>query len=86
MIIVPVQGVGYQTTEFMGFDDSDPEEAGNYDDIYIRFEGDNTLIFTNAWGIFSPGGWFTLYYGGFFDPPAHLEGPRSIWKARYACR
>ena len=65
MIIVPVQGVGYQTTEFVGFDDSDPEEAGNYDDIYIRFEGDNTLIFTNAWGIFSSGGWYTLYYGGF---------------------
>lgn len=62
MIIIPSGqdvGIGFV---FQGFDDPDPDIAEGYDDIYVKFDGDKTLTFLNAWGIT---GWYTLYYGGF---------------------
>lgn len=62
MIVIPAGqdvGVGYV---FQGFSDPDPDVAEYMDDIYVKFDGESTLTFENAWGIT---GWYTLYYGGF---------------------
>lgn len=62
MIVIPSGqdvGIGYV---FQGFGDPDPDVAEYMDDIYVQFDGVNTLTFVNAWGVT---GWYTLYYGGF---------------------
>lgn len=62
MIIIPAgQNVGNGYV-FQGFSDPDPDVAEYMDDIYVQFDGVNTLTFVNAWGVT---GWYTLYYGGF---------------------
>lgn len=64
-ILVPVgQKLGYENTELAAFVAADPDEDETEgDNIVIEIhDGGNTLVITNAWGIYDDG-WWNLFRG-----------------------
>ena len=64
-ILVPVgQKLGYENTELAAFVAADPDEDETEgDNIVIEIhDGGNTLVITNAWGIYGDG-WWNLFRG-----------------------
>ena len=64
-ILVPVgQKLGYENTELAAFVAADPDEdETEVDNIVIEIhDGGNTLVITNAWGIYDDG-WWNLFRG-----------------------
>lgn len=59
------QPTGYNGTILLAFDTDDPATAENYDDVRIQLNNYGASItILNAFGAYSPGGWYDLYLGG----------------------
>lgn len=67
LIVVPFgQKVGYKDVILAAFNDVDPDEADDYDNLYISIDEDGAVMtIENAYGTMDEGGWWELYYGGF---------------------
>lgn len=65
MITLPIgQEIGYKDVALYAFNTEDPDTATGYTDLQIQTdELGNILIFKQAWGMNSSGGWYNLFYG-----------------------
>lgn len=65
LITLPIgQEIGYNDVALYAFDTEDPDTANDYADLQIETdELGNVLIFKQAWGMNSSGGWYNLFYG-----------------------